>query len=319
MDMYYFLEVKIPLHIEDEVDQVAHQKFSSTGIEEFSIEEAKVDEILGDRSYSGGDVPEGVINEVEQTLKEEGIDKKIYFSTSAETQKFKAYLQENYDLQSKIYEFETKDWNAEWKKSYSPIVVNEDLEIIPEWEKENYKSNTKNQIYIYPGMGFGTGSHETTFLCLKLFMEKFSASKALDSCLDFGCGSGILGIAYKLIDPKGLVDLYDIDAEALKNSEQNIVLNDMKIKNFNLLLPIDRQSIERKYSVVFANILQNVLLLESKYLANSIKANGCLILSGLLIGQESEVIKSMIEKNPRIYHLETITKGDWVAVLMSCS
>ena len=71
-----------------------------------------------------------------------------------------------------------------------------------------------------------------------------------------------------------------------------------------------------KYNLVYANILQNVLLLETDYLTNSLHSGGALILSGLLAGQEEEVIKSYKEKNPNLQFVETIKKGDWVAVLM---
>jgi len=316
MEKYYYLETKIPLNIEDEIDSKSHKDFGCRGVEDFSIEEAKVDEILGERSYSGGDVPESVISEVEAALKSEGLFKKYYFNTKEEIYTFQAYITQNFHLSSKFVEATVKDWNQEWKKNYKPILVGEDLEIIPGWEKENYQSKAKKQIYIYPGMGFGTGSHETTFLCLKILLDLVKEKIQLNTCLDFGCGSGILGLAYRLFDSTGIVDLYDIDKEALTNSVQNIELNNLKKETFNLLLPKDRDQIGKKYSLVFANILRNVLLLESQFLANSITENGFLILSGLLKGQENEVISKIHSINPDIIHLNTLGQGDWVAVLM---
>lgn len=316
MEMYYYLEARIPLEVEDKVDASAHGDYLCTGIEEFSIEEAKVDEILGERSYSGGDVPASVINEVEFTLKNEGIDKKYYFNTLGNATIFQTYLVEEFTINSKIVSEAIKDWDEEWKKTYSPILVGPKLEVVPEWQKDTYESSSTNKLFIYPGRGFGTGSHETTFLCLKHLLNLINKNVKMNSCLDFGCGSGILGIAYKMFYNNEPIDLYDIDSEALENSIQNIELNNYNVKEFRLLLPKDRRLIHRKYSLVFANILQNVLLVEGEYLANSIEENGFLILSGLLAGQEVEVIESMQKNNPTIKHIETLSQGDWVAVLM---
>ncbi len=317
MQEYYFIEVSVPLDLEDSLDHQAHAKFMCQGVEDFAIEEAKVDEILGERSYSGGDVPESVIYEVEEVLEDEGTLKKYFFDNKGHASRFKHFLLETYKLDSKLISEEIKDWNEEWKKTYAPILVDESLEIIPEWEKGKYQSSSKNQIYIYPGQGFGTGSHETTFLCLKLFTT-LNLNKS-STCLDFGCGSGILGIAHALINKNAGIDLYDIDPEALENCKQNIELNDLDQSSFNLLLPSERTQIEKTYDVVFANILLNILLLELDYLANSVNEGGFLILSGLLVPQEEEVLRSYLSKNKELKHLKTEIKGDWIAILLQRS
>jgi len=169
-------------------------------------------------------------------------------------------------------------------------------------------------------MGFGTGSHETTFLCLKLFLDILGDLPYQKSCLDFGCGSGILGIAFSLIyEDISPVHYYDIDQVALKNTLQNMEINKREQKYAKLLLPNQRDEINRKYSLVFANILQNVLLAEAKYLANCVEVGGYLILSGLLKGQEQEVIANMTMENKNLLFVKTVTKNDWVAVLMACT
>ncbi len=314
--MYYFLEVHIPADLEAKLASISYSGFACSGIEEFAIEEARVDEILGERSYSGGDVPTSVIDEVEHTLSDGTIATKFYFNTKDDVEKFQKYLKDEYNLNSLLKAEEIKDWNEEWKKSYKPIFISDELEVVPEWDKNTYQSKAKNQLYIYPGMGFGTGSHETTFLCLKLFFEMTKKPKEVISCLDFGCGSGILGLAVSLFNSKSKIDLYDISDEALDNSKQNIELNDLSHVDFRLLLPEERQELQPKYDVVFANILQNVLLAESKYLASVVNPGGALILSGLLKGQEQEVITSLQKNNPSLVLKSVLNKGDWVAVLM---
>lgn len=313
MEKYYFVTASLPLDIQSEVEEFAQNSCNCQGIEDFSLEEAKVDEILGERSYSGGDLPVSVLTEVEGVIQSEDAPKKYYFSLKEDALKLKKLLDSN-KLACTFHEEDIKDWNEEWKKGYSPILVGPELEIIPSWEKETYTSKSQKQVYIYPGFGFGTGSHETTYLCMQLMLESLDTDG--NECLDFGCGSGILGIAYREFKDKSPIDLYDIDSEALENCKQNLELNSVDRDGVNLLLPKDRKVIEKKYDLVFANILQNVLLLEKDYLARSLKNNGALILSGLLKGQEDEVIEQYKSINPDLKFVKCVQKNDWVAVLM---
>ena len=219
MQNYYIIEIKNPLSINnwDEIEALSFLKFDSTGVEDFSLEEDKVDEILGERSYSGADIPLSVIEEVEQRISSEDlISKKVYFSTKEDALGFKEYILENFKIYSEFYEVAGQDWNEQWRKNFKPIKVNDEFEIVPSWEKETYSSSTDHKLYIYPGMGFGTGNHETTFLCLALILKtkKINETK---TCLDFGCGSGILGLALRLYNSKIKLDLYDIEQEALDN------------------------------------------------------------------------------------------------------
>lgn len=309
---YYYVEVSIPFKLGETIDNVARAEFLSTGIEEFSMDEPEVDELLGERSYSGGDVPESVLNEVDEKKSSEE-QKKYYFSSEEFANNFISYLDQNFQIKGRVIREEVKDWNEEWRKSYAKIIVNDEFQIIPEWEK-NIDDDLDNSIYIYPGQGFGTGGHETTFLCLSLYLELAQNALNLTDCLDFGCGSGILGLSCLKRFPTASVDLYDIDKEALKNTQQNIDLNEIDNGKLKLLLPDDRDQINRKYDLVFANILQNVLLHEKKYLTHSLKKDGVLILSGLLNGQEEEVISQYKGENKALSFIKTLKKGDWVAV-----
>lgn len=284
----------------DELKETAFNSFNSTGMEEFSLEESVVDEILGERSYSGGDIPNSVLNEVETNVLTNKRDEfKFYFVTSIDAENFKKLLNEK-NIESKVFSEETKDWNENWKKHYKLIEVSEDFAIIPSWEKDG-DHNYQTKLYIYPGMGFGTGSHETTFLCMKHSLDFIDFSN-IKNCLDFGCGSGILGIGANLLNNKIKVDLLDIDDEALVNSKQNIILNELSESSFHLLLADEYKSLNNGYDLVFANILQNVLLSEADKIVSKVNMNGVLIISGLLSGQENEVI----EKYRRIQNFEVL-------------
>lgn len=285
--------------------------FDCIGIEEFSLNEPEVDEILGDRSYSGGDLPFEVIEEVENKVLKGPNNYRFFFSESKNADEFIRYAKKEFLCESQIEEKKSEDWNAEWKKHYSPIRVNEILEIVPSWHKD-YTSISQEKIYIYPGMGFGTGSHETTFLCLKLFTENV-LNKNINTVLDFGSGSGILGLSALKLCPEVIVDFYDIDPEANKNCYQNAEINDLKNRSFRLLLPEYKNRLNLKYDVVFANILEVVLLSEKDSLISYTKENGFIILSGILRHQANAILEAY--KNAGLTLVKHIEKGDWSAIL----
>lgn len=313
MQKYYIVKVRDFRGLET-VETEAMTTYESTGIEEFSIDEARVDELLGERSYSGADLPESVIDEVaDKVLSSTDSVKGFYFESLEKANDFKDYLEKN-SIHAHVEEKDVQDWNEEWKKSYSPILVTKALEIIPSWDKESYTSKATNQIYIYPGMGFGTGNHETTFLCLKLLFEtSFNFENV--SCMDFGCGSGILGLALRKIQSKSIIDLYDIDQGALDNCKQNVELNDINESNIRYQLPKDRENFLDNYDIVFANILKNVLEFESKSIISLVKRGGALIVSGLLDGQQEDIKSLYTSIDPGLSFKKELVKGDWVAVL----
>lgn len=296
------------------VEDLAMTQFGATGIEDFSIDEAQVDEILGERSYSGADLPQSVVDEVEETVLTDSATQKIfYFKTLDDASTFKAYL-DSRDIDSEIEEKEVKDWDEEWKKSYAPILVSNQLEIIPSWNKEDYKSKAEHQVYIYPGMGFGTGNHETTFLCLELLLKTNFNFKNV-TCMDFGCGSGILGLALRRIQKDSKIDLYDIDQGALDNCKQNVELNEVSEVNIRYQLPEHKEEFLKEYDIVFANILKNVLEFEADCILSLVKPGGSLIVSGLLDGQQDDIINLYTTKVESIEFKEVLIKGDWVALL----
>jgi ribosomal protein L11 methyltransferase len=304
------------LNLSHALNAYALEDFGCDGIEEFSLEEARVDEILGERAYSGGDIPESLIDEIQDaTNKQESTTYKYFFYQNEfedNASDFVLFLKENYpELPLFTAQKNFEDWNAEWKKFYTPIIVSSRLEIIPEWLRETRQESTAEKVYIYPGMGFGTGTHETTFLCLSLF-DKIKDQLTIGSdCLDFGCGSGILGIA-ALKTMQMPVLFCDIDKSALDNCVQNLVLN---FEGENLegskLVIRDRFTVGKRYNLVFANILENVLLLEMETILSSLEKKGFLIVSGLLNHQ----VDNIVSKYQSLKKVEVMSKNDWSAIL----
>lgn len=285
--------------------------YETIGIEEFSLNEAEVDALLGDRSYSGGDLPQEVLDEVEDRVLKGPVNYRFFFSDKKNASLFLEFVKTECLCESQLEEKISEDWNAEWKKHYSPIKVNDSLEIVPSWVTDHNKQS-REQIFIYPGMGFGTGSHETTFLCLKLFTEHCLKSN-LETALDFGSGSGILGLSVFKFFPEAKVDFYDIDPEANKNAYQNAEINNLQDHSFRLLLPEVREKLLPDYDVVFANILESILMLEKDALIAHTKSDGYLILSGLLKHQANGIVKTYSANGMTL--IEHAEKGDWAALI----
>lgn len=291
------------------LESTAVEEFTALGVEEFSLSEAEVDAILGERAYSGGDIPESVLDEVESTVLGRPGNFRFFFDSAENAQGFKNHCQKQVLAEVQLEEHEQQDWNAEWKKHYAPILVNDKFEIIPSWMTD-YKSKTAQNIYIYPGQGFGTGSHETTFLCLKLLTEELDFP--LEHVLDFGSGSGILGLATFKFFPDAQVDFYDIDPEANKNCYQNAEINKLENFAFRLLLPEVREKLKPQYDLVFANILESILMMEKDYLVEVTRPNGGLILSGLLRPQVPGIIAAYTAMGMTLKR--QLEKGDWAAL-----
>lgn len=316
---YYFQLQAIypPTYIEqiEDIGFMALQEFGCQGVEEFSLDEPRVDEILGERSYSGGDLPLEVLNEVEEVTLHSSSNQLSYYFYGDEAEElakqFQEFLQLNFpETELNLLKKEQEDWNQEWKKHYKPIWVDQKLEIVPSFFQD-YQSQADNKILIEPGMGFGTGSHETTYLCLKLFC---SLKKNFQDVLDFGCGSGILGLAVGLLEELKTLDLYDIDPEALNNARVNLKLNGVKENYTRFMLPEGRSSFLPEYDLVFANILLPVLKEERDNLIQLTKLQGQLILSGIL-NEQKEELKSYYLATGKVKLLNEFSQNDWAAVM----
>ena len=289
------------------VNQFLEGLNSFQGQLDYELSEAQIDELLGSDAYCGGDIPETVLEKLDQN--QALAPQKYFFTSLHDAELFQRFLNNEGHL-SEFLKEPVSDWNEKWRESFKKIEVDPELHIIPSWEKQ---TDHKNDLYIYPGMGFGTGNHETTYLCLKLFRE-LQLKKKLNRAnrvLDFGCGSGILGIA-AIKKLSSIVDFVDIDPDALDNCIQNLELNHFQdYSEGHSLILRDRFELKEKYHLVFANILENVLELEKELLVSSLLPSGYLIVSGLLNHQ----VDGIKETYSNLMFISEQTKGDWSALL----
>lgn len=294
--------IKSPNELIEIISNLVFIKFNCRGIDEYSLDEKSVDEILGERSYCGGDVTADLIDEVDSIENDQRVV--LYFDLEQNLLELATFLKE-LNLEFEICIKEDQDWNSEWKKHFSKIVIDEEMDVVPSWDKKG----KKDDILIYPGQGFGTGSHETTYLCLKLLREfnKVSSFKVFDH----GCGSGILGIAAKIHFNKADVHMYDIDSQAYENTIQNIILNNYSEDEIVVFKYDDKELINGRYDLIFANILLHVLRDEKEFLLNKIANNGKIIFSGIL----NEQLDELKEIYNNLKFVKSIVKNDWTAAI----
>jgi ribosomal protein L11 methyltransferase len=187
-------------------------------------------------------------------------------------------LGENFN--HKLDQLEDKDWEREWMINFHPMQFGERLWICPSW-RDVPDPNAVN-VMLDPGLAFGTGTHSTTSLCLK-WLDSLELSNS--TVVDFGCGSGILGIAALKLGAKRVVGI-DIDPQALLASQDNANRNDVGEK-IELYLP--QHQPELQADVVLANILAAPLRELREVITSYCKNGGKLVLSGILDNQAEEI------------------------------
>ena len=207
-----------------------------------------------------------------------------------------------------------KDWLNNWKEFFKPFRVADDIIIKPTWEELPEHKEGDLVIEIDPGIAFGTGAHETTKLCI-LGLRKYITSDT--QLLDVGCGSGILSIIGLKLGAKHALGT-DIDEHALEATKENIVVNHIAGEQFDLLAGniISEEEIQqkvgmKKYDVVVANILADIIIPISGEIMQHMKEDGVFISSGILNTKADEVQDALLKNGFKI--IEKNEMGDWVS------
>lgn len=198
------------------------------------------------------------------------------------------------------------DWNETWKKNFVPIDVGNNLTIVPSWLASDSR---RIPVIIDPGMVFGTGHHETTRTCLCL-MERLAQYSAHEKrFLDIGTGTGILAIGASRLG-FGQIEAVDVDPLAVDAALRNVTANgltNITVKQGTI------SAADGSFDVIAANLLSEILVDIAPELAARLKAGGTAILSGLLMGQEEEVLTAM--SSAGLSFEEKIIDGKWVSLL----
>lgn len=175
-----------------------------------------------------------------------------------------------------------EDWAEGWKQHFSAMRFGPRLVVKPTWEELNLQPEDV-VVSLDPGMAFGTGSHETTRLCLQALADRFAADTAPDRVLDVGTGSGILAIAAAKLGASEVIGC-EIDADACEVARANVSANQVasQVEVTDLLL----EQIEGRFDLVIANIMAEENVRLAGQLVARMANNGLLILSGILREKE---------------------------------
>lgn len=199
------------------------------------------------------------------------------------------------------------DWANEWKAYYKPTKVGQRVVVKPTWE--DYAMQDGDLIIeLDPGMAFGTGTHETTSMCIRE-LEKYVNKDS--KVFDIGCGSGILAIAAAKLGAKEVVAV-DLDEVAVKVAKENVLENKVE-KSVSVMHGNLTDVIKDKADVIVANIIADIIKILAKDVQNFMKEDAIFISSGIILDKVEEVKESLIENGFEIVEVQKL--GEWSAIV----
>ena len=196
-------------------------------------------------------------------------------------------------------------WEEECQKDFPSMRFGKRLWVCPSWDTESILSNDSIVIHMDPGLAFGTGTHQTTSLCLEYLDSNPPKNLRV---IDFGCGTGILAIAAAKFGAKSVIAI-DNDPQAVLSSKENVAKN--KCENTITTIHSINQGSDRKCDLLIANILANPLVELEPLFSDLVHTNGMLLLSGILKEQVDRVVKCY---SINFSNIEVANKGEWFRI-----
>ena len=215
------------------------------------------------------------------------------------------YVAEGIDCEIDEVLCKNADWENNWKKYFKPMPIGDRLLIRPIWEDE-YEAGDRAVLHLEPGLAFGSGTHDTTRLCLET-LEKYAYPGK--TVLDVGCGSGILSVASLLLGADSAVGV-DIDALAVKTAKENGITNGFDEPKFTVLKGSTTDKVTGKFDIIAANIVADIIIGLCKNVKDFMNPDAVFITSGIIVPREEDVLAAF-EKNG----LEVIARhesGGWL-------
>ena len=200
-----------------------------------------------------------------------------------------------------------EDWQDEWKKYFHTVNITENIVIKPSWD-DYEEEDGEIVVEIDPGLAFGTGTHETTSLCVE-FLEKYAQNKK--KLLDIGCGSGILMLIGKKSGVEKVVGI-DIDEKVNDVVLENFSKNEIS-ENFQVIIGNLVDDINEKYDLVVSNILVDVLEKLLEDIEKILEKGATVIFSGILNEKEEAFVKKA--KNYNLKQIDRREKNNWVSLV----
>lgn len=299
MNNYYELKISINPNLEDIVSDIFFTNFDCQGV--VLAEETYKDLVMTSTTEGNLRVFLSEINEnIPEILKME-----------RELLKSRGFSEEELGTwEISIDEKENQDWSKKWKEKWKVTHVTNKIAIVPSWLEYNPKIG-EIIINLDPGAAFGTGTHQTTQLCIKA-LEKYL--KPNSSMADIGTGSGILSILAKKLGANSIYGC-DIDPDAISVAKENAIKNGLNISKDLILFEINTaDKIDKKFDFICANILHNVLYEIMGDLKNIMKDDSILSLSGILDEKKDVVLEAI--KREKLNIIDTIVQDQWISYVV---
>ena len=235
----------------------------------------------------------------------------IYISPEDNPAEATAFLEERFRAENINFKILTDKCDVEacldnWKKYFYPIEIGEKLLVRPVW-REDYDPKGRTVLHLEPGIAFGTGTHETTRLCLEA-LEKYVSDGA--AVLDVGCGSGILAVASLLLGAKSAIGI-DIDELAVKSSIENAERNGVSDR-YTAIHGNLADEVTGTYDIITANIVADAIIMLSGDIEKHMHKDTVYIMSGIIDSRLEDVL-SALPKTLEI--IETRTDKGWYCVV----
>ena len=286
--MENWTEIKITVDVEnvDEAGAVASMTVpygiyieDYSDLEEKALEIAKID--LIDEELLKKDRTKGIVH--------------IYISPEENPQEAVSFIENQLNTNGIKFEIDLgncarEDWENNWKQYFKPIKVGNKLLIRPIWI-DDYDAQGRAVLNLEPGVAFGTGTHETTRLCLEALENYIEPGVDM---LDVGCGSGILSVAGMLLGAKSATGV-DIDRLAVKVAVENGKLNGFTAPAFNMIHGNLTDKISGKYKVVTANIVADAIIMLTPAIGQFLDDDAVYIVSGIIDIRSDEVVSVLVE------------------------
>lgn len=303
MENWTEIKIIVPVERVDETGAIASMTVpygiyieDYSNLEEEAMEIAKID--LIDEDLLAKDRSLGIVH--------------IYISPEENPQEAISFIKERLESENISFTIELancarEDWENNWKQYFKPIKVGNKLLIRPIWI-DDYESDGRVVLNLEPGIAFGTGTHETTRLCLES-LENYITNNT--HMLDVGCGSGILSVAGMLLGARDVTGV-DIDKLAVKVAIENGKLNSLNYPEFNMIVGNLTDRVNGKYNVVTANIVADAIIMLTPDIKNFLSDGAVYIVSGIIDIREDEVLSCLCENGFTVINRRT--ENGWVCL-----
>ena len=295
MSNYFELKISINPEIEDIVSDICFSNFACEGV------------VLAEEDWKDLEMTATTRGTLKVFLTEITSNPIEVLKTEREILKSRGFSDEELgSWEISLDEKENQDWSKKWKEKWTVTHVTDNIAVVPSWLEYSPKEN-EITITLDPGCAFGTGTHQTTQLCMKA-IEKY-LNKG-DSMADIGTGSGILAICAKKFGAKSVYGC-DNDETVIDVCIENAKINGIKDIIFELNTA---DKLNEKYEFVCANILHNVLAEIMGDLKNIMKPSAKMVLSGILEEKSPVVLEAISSEGLNI--IETLRQDQWVAFVV---